>query len=33
MAAGWTDGWMRGRIMLRNMGYRVRLSSGADAIT
>lgn len=33
VAAGWTDGWMRGRIMLRNMGHRVRLSSGADAIT
>lgn len=33
VAAGWTDGWMRGCIMLRNMGYRVRLNSGADAIT
>lgn len=32
VVAGWTEGWMRGRIMLRNMAYRVRLSSGAGAI-
>lgn len=31
--AGRTDGWMRGGIMLRNMDRRVRLSSGAGAIT